>query len=421
MDKAVKSDPRRPDLHYQLAGVLSGLGEYETALSHCQTASQLDPGYSDAIAGQAEIHHKRGEYQEACNLIKPLLLVKPVNIQAAIVNAGISKHVNTGVNSITLLESIAETQNPTSQEQIQIHSALGKLYDRAGNYDKAFENFKRSNIVRESEYKPAEHEKVIDAIIGTFSPDLDFPESSNRSEIPIFIIGMPRSGTTLIEQILASHPKTTGMGEFLGITQSLEEIPGTSASFPGYIPELDAKAIDFLSNELMKRIQASAPDASRIVINERPSYLFLGLLRKVFPGARFLHSVRNPLDTCLSCYFQLLSSKYSYACRLEHLGHYYRQYRRLMNHWEHTLNIPIFTINYEDMVNNQVDTTRALIEFCELPWDDSCLRFYEHKRNVVTPSYDDVHQPIYKTSTSPRWKNYEHHILELIAMLGEID
>ena len=417
LEKAVNIDPGRPDLHYQLAGVLSGLGEFETALTHCQRAVQLDPKYSDAIAGQAEIHQKRGEYREAFELIKSLLDNKPVNIQAAIIHASISKHIETGIDSIALLETILELQQPTKLEQIQIDNALGKLYDRAGKYDQAFEHFSRSNATKKSSYNPTEHEQFVSEIIETFSTGQEIPISPTRSDIPIFIVGMPRSGTTLVEQILASHPALFGGGEFLGIMKALEQPSGTRSTFPQYVPTLTSQLVGSLSTGLLRHMQASAPNASRIIINERPSYLFLGLLKQIFPGARFIHCVRNPLDNCLSCYFQLLTSEHSYAYKLEHLGHYYKQYQRLMQHWENVLKARLFTITYEELVNNQQSITQALIEFCDLPWDDNCLRFHENKRNVVTPSYDDVRQPIYTTSIS-RWKNYERYIQPLLTAIN---
>ena len=144
--------------------------------------------------------------------------------------------------------------------------------------------------------------------------------------------------------------------------------------------------------------------------------MFGGLLQGLFPHARFIHCVRDPRDTCLSCYFQLLTSEHSYAYDLRSLGHYYAQYKRLMEHWEHTLREPIFTVKYEDLVGAQETTTRALIDYCGLTWDAECLRFHERRRNVVTPSYDDVHQPIYRTSVA-RWKNYEPYIGDLLAFL----
>ena len=416
LEKAVAADPNRPEIHYQLAGVLSGLGEYDTASRCCQKAIDLDPTYTNAIAGQADIQQKRGDYKTAFELIRPLLDSRPVNIQAAIIHSSLSKHVENDIDSITLLESITQTGKSTQHDQIQIFNALGKLYDRAGQYEHAFENFSKSNAAKQSNYNPGEHEQLISKIIEKFSADKIISASRVKSTIPIFIIGMPRSGTTLVEQILASHPQVHGGGEFMGIMMQLNQPPEATSPYPHYASELDESITTSMAEKLLDQIKSADSHAARVIINERPSYLFLGLLKCLFPEAKFVHCARDPLDTCLSCYFQLLSNEHDYSYTLEHQGHYYAQYQRLMRHWEKTFGNSIFTVNYEDMVSKQEETTRSLIDYCELNWDDTCLRFHETRRNVVTPSYDDVHQPIYKTSVS-RWKNYENFIQPLRSAL----
>ena len=417
LEAALNVSPERADLHYQLAGVLSALGEYRTALMHCRRATQIDPKHENAIAGQADIYQKQGKYADAMALIKPLLASKPANIQAAIIHSQISKHLKCDAESIEILEDIVLHQKLVSQDQPQLYNALGKLYDRSGSYQQAFDCFRRSNLAKQSSYDPEAHKQFINEIIDGFISTTPSPEGTGNIAAPIFVIGMPRSGTTLIEQILASHPKVFGSGEFLAVTNVLRQPFDDLPPYPYYQRSLTEALVNKLVSKLRESIRSFAFENTRVIINERPSYLYLGLLARLFPQASFIHCTRNPLDTCLSCYFQLLTNMHDYSYDLEHLGHHYMQYRRLMQHWMH-LGIPMYTIHYEDIVNAQEDATRQLLEYCELSWNDNCLKFHETERKIVTPSYDDVRQPIYSSSVS-RWKKYEPYIGRLKMILGE--
>jgi len=417
LETAMYENPDRADLQYQLAGVLSALGEYEAALEHCQRATQIDPQHENAIAGQADIYQKQGKYADAMALIKPLLATRPVNIQAAIIHSQISKHIETDIDSIEMLEDAAQQQQLALQDQPQFYTALGKLYDQAGNYEQAFECFRKSNLAKQSSYDPEAHQQFIDEIIDGFASTIPSAATAEAYAAPIFIIGMPRSGTTLIEQILASHPQVHGSGEFLAVTNLLKQPFSGLPPYPRYLRSITGALVNKLARELRENIYSLALADSKVIINERPSYLYLGLLARLFPQAKFIHCTRDPLDTCLSCYFQLLTSMHDYSYDLEHLGQHYTQYRRLMQHWVH-LGIPMHTIHYEDIVSAQEETTRKLLEYCVLPWSDNCLNFHKTERKIVTPSYDDVRQPIYSSSVS-RWRNYEQYIDRLRTSLGE--
>jgi hypothetical protein len=235
---------------------------------------------------------------------------------------------------------------------------------------------------------------------------------------------MPRSGTTLVEQILASHPEGAGAGELpdvIGMATGLPRVLGVPEAYPECVADLDRAALDRLAEGYLKRVQGRFPDARRVVDKMPQNFLHLGLIALLFPKARVVHCVRDPLDTCLSCYTTAFAVPHDYARDLGHLGRYYRAYARLMQHWRRVfeaLDRPLLELPYEDVVADLEGRTRTLLAFVGLPWDERCLRFHETRRDVGTASYDQVRRPIYNTSIG-RWKRFERHLGPLKAALGQ--
>ena len=238
---------------------------------------------------------------------------------------------------------------------------------------------------------------------------------------PVFIVGMPRSGTSLTEQILASHPEVFGAGELNDINESIAKLPAmirNNNTYPGCIKDLNQEIADKLAQEYLTRLDSFSTEKKRITDKMPHNFVNLGLISLLFPEARIIHCLRDPRDTCLSLYFQDFGWIHPYATRLENLGNYYVQYKRLMKHWTSVLDTPILTIQYEDIISDQEHISRELVNFCGLDWHDDCLQFYASTRTVATASYDQVRQPIYKKSIG-RWKNYEKHLDPLTMALGE--
>ena len=231
--------------------------------------------------------------------------------------------------------------------------------------------------------------------------------------------GMPRSGTTLIEQIMASHPQVHGAGELNLIHRMASEFPsllGSATPYPQCIAQATAQKLERIAQTYLGELQKRGGKASRVTDKAPINFLHLGLIDLLFPGARVIHCARDPLDTCLSCYFQPFSGEYSFTYDLGHLGAYYRLYENLMVHWRQILRVPVFEVRYEELVADQERMIRALIEFCGLPWDDRCLKFYETERTVATASFDQVRKPIYAGSVG-RWRRYEAYLEPLISAL----
>jgi hypothetical protein len=217
---------------------------------------------------------------------------------------------------------------------------------------------------------------------------------------------------------LASHPAVFGAGELEDI-RKVSQALSTHYQPVAYPECMNLSGFDVLAGltaEYHAHLRSLSPVATRVTDKMPHNFLHLGLIQVLFPGARVIHVSRDPLDTCLSCYFQEFSASHSYAYDLTLLGGYYRQYERLMEHWRRVLDIPMLDVRYEDLVDDQAGTSRRMIEFCGLEWDDRVLRFHETQRNVATPSFEQVRQPMYKKSVQ-RWKNYEAHLAQLVAAL----
>jgi hypothetical protein len=255
-----------------------------------------------------------------------------------------------------------------------------------------------------------------------YSPDY-FAARANigeTSEVPVFVLGMPRSGTTLVEQIIASHPAAHGAGELeeLGwLAANMPKLTGGTAPYPEAARLIDATNAKSIAAQYLEPLIARAPAARRITDKMPGNFIRIGLIAVLFPKARIVHVRRHPLDTCLSCFFQHFGRGHHFSYDLGHLGHYYTQYQRLMAHWARVLPGRIFDVQYEDVVSKQEETSRAIIAHCGLDWDPKCLAFHEHERQVRTASFWQVRQPLYASSVG-RWQAYEKHLGPLKAALG---
>ena len=246
------------------------------------------------------------------------------------------------------------------------------------------------------------------------------PRSDNQSQTPVFIVGMPRSGTTLVEQILDSHSQVFGAGE-LTLTENTDVAlctrTGQRKNYPLYLSDTTQQMLNDAANRHLEKLKALAPDAARVLDKMPHNFRYLGLIELLFPRARVIQCARDPLDTCLSIYSHDFNGMHGYSTDLAWLGQYFLEYQALMDHWIQVLTIPILVVNYEDIVVDQERMTRKLVEFCGLPWEEQCLHFYRNKRSVNTFSYDQVRRPIYNKSVA-RWRHYEGYLGPLKRALG---
>ncbi len=308
----------------------------------------------------------------------------------------------------------------TPAEKANLGFALGKVLDDCGAYGEAFEAYaaanrhSRESASRMPPYNRRRLERFVDEIArifaanGVHAPTLPGPS-------PIFICGMFRSGSTLAEQVLASHPRVTPGGELNLIPAFVQS---EFAPFPAAMAHTPAAKLAAVAQRYRDRLGRLFP-AADIVTDKRPdNFLYVGLIKALFPDARIVNTIRNPLDNCLSVYFLHLDHGMPYALDLMDTAHYYRQYRRLMAHWKSLYGADILDFDYDAFVQDPRPATERLLAFCGLEWDEACMSFHRTKNVVKTESVWQVREPLYRRS-SGRWRNYAEHLGRLRAYLGE--
>ena len=419
--EAIRLKPDYTKAYGNMATALADQGKLNEALSRYQKAIGLNPQYEDAIAGEASVYEKQGCFEEAYGLLRPLLEKDTNNINAALVFAKLAHRLNKQPDAASVIERLLATENLPAFRQQMLHFALGKLYDELGQRSQAFSNYKKGNELCAQRFDPQRHETAIGEVIAAYSNEnmARWPRNRNGSELPIFIIGMPRSGTSLVEQILASHPEVYGAGELKHIQRMIASLPETLGSrtpYPQCLEQLSGEVVARLADGYVRQLRQCSSDAQRITDKMPQNFLHLGLIALMFPGAAVIHCVRDPIDTCLSCYSHNFLGGHAYSFSLQNLGVYYRQYARIMRHWGEVLDNAILEVSYEDLVENTEELSREMVSFCNLDWDQSCLRFYETKRQVKTASYDEVRRPIY-TSSVGRSKQYMPYLKPLLELL----
>lgn len=406
---AVRLAPRNPQARLYLGRALTQAGRIDEALEHYGTILEHAPHDTEAIAAMAVALEKQGDFDQALALLSPHLDKADGHIANAF--SLVAPHFDRAPEAIELLDRALRAGSLEREDSRTLHFRLGALLDKAGDYGRAFEHFRQANAIKRSDYEPRETLAQFDEIEAFFEASrlAGLPRSGNDSTLPIFIVGMPRSGTTLVEQILDSHPDVHGAGELVLLEETLRTVTAHSRSRHGYpacLEDASESALAAAAASHLEKLREYAPQASRIVDKMPHNFKYLGLIELLFPSARVIHCRRHPMDTCLSIYTYDFNARHGYATELEWLGQYYRRYLALMEHWKQVLHIPLLDISYEDMIEDQEGTTRRLIDFCDLPWDERCLDFHKNRRSVNTISYDQVRRPIYRKSVA-RWRHYE--------------
>jgi Sulfotransferase family len=264
---------------------------------------------------------------------------------------------------------------------------------------------------------------LFDRIEATFTPALIRAKSGggDQTKTPIFVIGMPRSGTTLVEQILASHPAVHGAGELKtlnDVVHSVRDAAGNALPYPESVPALDGAALRQIGRHYLAEVMKLAPAGKRVTDKMPSNYYLVGLIHLALPNAKIVHCMRDPIDTCVSCFSKLFTGEQVHTYDLVELGRYYRRYERLMAHWRRVLpKGRILDMCYEDVVADLEAQARRLIDHCELPWDDRCLDFHKTDRPVRTASATQVRRPIYNSAIG-RWRVYQEELKPLLAALS---
>jgi len=420
LEKSIAISPRDTRAHLILGELRSFQGRYEDAIARYDKVLRLKPDEPSAIAGKADTWEKCGERDKARALLEPFITARQETPTMALVQARLDLHAR---DHEAIVELVNRHLQATGYSLWHLLSVQGKALEKLGRFDEAFDAYRRSNeavSVPFDEHTWLQHTRDL---IDNFSAQRleTLPRASHGSTVPVFIIGMPRSGSTLIETIIDTHPDAYGIGEFPAIQEIVNDITLSIESFspyPACIADLDQHDVDTLARTYLDRATAGHADAKRIADKYLISFRHLGLIELLFPDARVIHCLRDPLDTCISCYSQtLMPTAFPFATDLHRLGVVYRDYQRLMAHWKSVLKIPILEVRYEQLVSDQEKVSREIIEFCGLDWDPACLKYYERGRVVQTASYDQVTRPIYNSSVG-RYKPFEKHLGPLIDALA---
>jgi Flp pilus assembly protein TadD len=407
--RALKVNPKYPRLRTKLGIALLSSAQTNEAKAAFRKALKLDPNDADAMIGMAKILMSEGRFEETESKLKRALKIEPRSAVAWAALQGIRKMTLADREWVAKAEEIAGS-GPTLWEEAELRFAIGKYYDDVEEYAPAFASYRRGNELLKSVsdgYDREAHARFADDMIRIYTREMLAAAGTggSASAQPIFVLGMPRSGTSLTEQIIASHPAARGAGEPEFWLEAARTHQGDLRQ--GQISE---PVKHQLAEDYLRFLERRCGDARRIVDKTPANSDLVGFIHSVLPQARIIRMRRDPIDSCLSCYFQRFSAGQTFTLDLGDLAAYYRTHQRLMNHWRSALPPgTMLEVPYEELVADQESWTRKIIDFIGLEWDERCLAFHETQRSVATASAWQVRQKIYKQSVQ-RWRHYEQFI-----------
>ncbi|MGU3496662.1 sulfotransferase [Xanthobacteraceae bacterium A53D] len=416
--RAVMASPHSADAQNALGEILAAMNRHDEAFAAFDAAARLPGARADALVNRAILQMELGHKAEALAGFDAVLAAQPDHAPAW-VNRVDLKRFAAGDPDIVQMEKLAAAQGTLGfDDRMALHFALGKAYLDAGAPDQAFAHLATGNRMKRGTFTFDVNAtaRQMEQLSATFTPALfeRLAGVGSASSLPIFVLGMPRSGTTLIEQILASHPAVHGAGEL----SVLDSVVGSLDSYPAALATLAPERFAQLGEAYVARVQPLGYGRRHVVDKMPANFLHAGLIRLMLPQARIIHCRRDPVDTCLSCYTKLFTADQRFAYDLNELGLFHLQYQELMAHWRAVLPAEQFIeVDYEAVVEDLEGEARRLLAALGLPWDARCLAFNETPRQIRTASFAQVRQPIYKSSAG-RWKAHAAHLEPLLAALG---
>ena len=435
-EKIIKLDPKHASAYNNLGWAYLIKGNNEKAIVKYRKAIELQPNFIDAINNLGGAYFNLGDKKMAAKYFKKSLEIDPKNTEtfrSLVLNKGIDINDSRIKQFYELYDKNEKELGNCNQKSIpknilESHSslcfALGFLNDNEKKYKEAYKYFERANkyFRLTYDYNIDIEESLFLQIQEVFDKkfyDKNI-ENGNSSSAPIFIIGMPRSGTTLVEQILSSHSLVIGLGEIEFIKKltslAIEKIPSKNLSNIKYLSSKDR--VD-LGNEYLKNISDlidNPSKAHRFTDKQMLNFINLGFIKMIFPNAKIIHVKRNPMDNCFSIYSLRFNGHQPFAYNQVELGKYYKMYEKMMSHWRNTFPDYIYEVSYENLVENLQNEVKGILEFCNLNFEDSCINFYKNKRSVITSSSLQVREKIYSSAIN-RWKNYEKELKPLYGIL----
>jgi len=416
--------PNAASTHYALGIILLQKGDAEGAERSFRSALAIDPNSLGSLNFLGVALKNLGRFEEAAAHFSRMVEMRPDLTIGYSHLASIGKIDMDKADAGQLLEMLAQPRL-SIENRVALEFALGKAFDKARRYDEAFSHFQTANSIHKQRrasageiYNSAAVDIEIDAAIEVFTPQFfkDHADWGVASDLPVFIVGMPRSGTTLVQQIAASHPKIHGAGELHHIFDIANSLG--RGDWANDTLGLNPNEIRDAANTDLQWLGAMDPDAVRVIDKMPDNINCLGLIKLLFPTCRVILCRRDPRDICLSCYFQWFSEGNLFAFDLAHCGHQLLSRERLVEHWRRALPLRMLEVQYEELVADLDGQSRRLIDFLGLPWDPACLEFHRTESTVLTASVWQVRQPLYQSSVG-KWRHYEKHLGPLMKVLNQ--
>lgn len=423
---AIAARPAYAEAHGNLGIVLCSLLRHDEAVAAFERAVALKPDYAEAFNNLGGALRELGRRDAARQAIERAIALAPGRAEFY-QNLALSKRFAADDPHLLALERLATASSSRPPaEQMRLHFALGQAYAEAGQHERAFAHLAKGNALmrRRVGYDEAATLGLFERLRGVFTRE--FMRARQGAGFPspaaIFVVGMPRSGTTLVEQILASHPEVFGAGEVADFHDAAMHLTGAGqppVPYPEIVPGLSATQLADFGKRYVERVSRLAPSPAARIVDKLPgNFRHAGLIHLVLPKARIIHTRRDPVDTCLSCYTHLFTGHLPYAYDLGDLGRFYRGYAALMQHWRQVLPEGVMLeIDYEELVADLEGQARRMLAHCGLAWDPACLEFHKTERPVRTASALQVRQPIYRSAVG-RWRAYGALLVPLLAALG---
>ena len=430
LDKAKKSfknilnmEPKNGLIWAEYGTVLTKLANYKEGKDAYLKALEFKPNSPRVHLSLGHVYKTMGEIDNSIDSYKNTIIQNNLSGEAYWSLANL-KTYSFSKNEIKDMEETLKG-DMSDIERSQMHFALGKAYEVKKDFDKSFTNYYEGNKVKKGliKYSSDDTSDNTKRILEFFNQEniQNLAKSSTSNRDPIFVLGMPRSGSTLVDQIISSHSKVDGTQELPNIIKIAAELnTNNQNNYPEVLRELDDSKLSKLGKDYILET-AWARNSAPFFVDKMPNnFIHIGLIKTILPNAKIIDTRRDPMDTCFSCFKQFFARGQLFTYSLEDLGNYYTDYIRAMDHWHNIYGKDIFTVHYDNVINKTEETIRELIDYCNLPFEQECLEFYKSSRPVKTPSAEQVRQPIYKSGLN-YWKNYEEHLSPLKKIIDEID
>jgi tetratricopeptide (TPR) repeat protein len=424
--KAVQANHGDAAGHLVLGRVLADLGLTDMAEAELTIAQQLNAEDSRIPDALGWVLAQQGRSAEAETAYRRAIALAPKHV-GAYYNLAANKKFQPDDPDIAAIEQLREHAEQFSQEEkAALYFTLAKVHHDCGEYDQAFAELQRANRLKRVQlhYRSESQRQLADLMLQAMDAafaqrlqDVGCPADS-----PVFVVGMPRSGTTLVESLLCRHPDVSGIGEvpyISNLAQGCGRQMGSSLPYPQFLSQLPPPLCRQLGEDYVRLTHQFGVNAARIVDKTPGNFMLVGFILALLPKARIIHCVRNPLDTCLSIYQQYFTSGMGYAYDLKDIGEYYVQYRRFMDYWQSLYPDRICQVVYEDVVADSEQSLRRMIDYCALPWDERCLQAPGEEVKIRTASVWQARQPVYDSSVQ-RWRHYQKHLGPLLEALQPV-